>query len=257
MTKKVINTAIEEILVSNSPFEYAHLVKFERPFAEDSETSQFRTNANRYAYYTDGPRDISFDDGSVDQDGNSNGSQVYRANRILSLGGYSETTTPRATNMALTLSGEHLGTSIVLQGTFTNATFTATTELYKGEPLDFVELGFREGDKIKFTKSSGNFSTSVSTLTYIITGFTTDNSVITLATTGNDTDDTTTYPTDANTQVTLSLESEELSAITNEKIVSDLSNPSFLNREVFVHKVFIDPDTGDLEETQVFLYLEV
>ena len=246
MTKKVINTAIEEILVSNSPFEYAHLVKFERPFAEDSETSQFRTNANRYAYYTDGPRDISFDDGSVDHDGNSNGSQVYRANRILSLGNYSETTTPRATNMSLTLSGEHLGTSIVLQGTFTNATFTATTELYKGEPLDFVELGFREGDKIKFTKSSGNFSTSVSTLTYIITGFTTNNSVIALATTGNDADDTTTYPTDANTQVTLSLESGELSAITDEKIVSDLSNPSFLHREVFVHKVFIDPDTGDL-----------
>jgi hypothetical protein len=246
MAKKVINTAIEEILVSNSDFEYAHLVKFERAFKEDSTTSEFRTNANRYAYYTDGPRDISFDDGSVDQDGNSNGSQVYRANRILSLGSYSETTTPRATNMALTLAGEHLGTSIVLQGTFTSATFTATTEIYKGEPLDFVELGFREGDKIKFTKSSGNFSTSVSTLTYIITGFTTDNSVITLATTGNDTDDTTTYPTDANTQVTISLESDELNAITNEKIVSDLANPSFLNREVFIHKVFIDPDTGDL-----------
>jgi hypothetical protein len=246
MTKKVLNTDIEEILVSNSPFEYAHLVKFERPFKEDSTTSEFRTNANRYAYYTDGPRDISFNDGSFDHDGNSNGAQIYRANRILSLGSYSETTTPRATNMSLTLSGEHLGTSIVLQGTFTNATFTATTELYKGEPLDFVELGFREGDEIKFTKSSGNFSTGVSTLTYIITGFTTDNSVITLDTTGNDTDDTTTYPTDANTQVTLSLESGELGAITDEKIVSNLSNPSFLNREVFVHKVFIDPETGDL-----------
>ena len=246
MAKKSVNTAIEEILVSNSDFEYAHLVKFERPFAPDSETDKFRTNANRYAYYTDGPRDISFDDGSTDQDGNSNGSQVYRANRILNVGSYSETTTPRATNMSLTLAGEHLGTSIVLQGTFTNATFTATTEIYKGEPVDFVEEGFREGDKIKFTKSSGNFSTGVSTLTYIITGFTTNNTVITLATTGNDTDDTTTYPTDSNTQVTISLESDELSAITNERLVSTLTNPSFLNREVFIHKVFINPETGDL-----------
>ena len=246
MAKKSVNTAIEEVLVSNSDFEYAHLVKFERPFAPDSETDKFRTNANRYAYYTDGPRDISFDDGSTDQDGNSNGSQVYRANRILNVGGYSETTTPRATNMSLTLAGEHLGTSIVLQGTFTSATFTATTEIHKGEPVDFVEEGFREGDKIKFTKSSGNFSTGVSTLTYIITGFTTNNTVITLATTGNDTDDTTTYPTDSNTQVTISLESDELSAITNERLVSTLTNPSFLNREVFIHKVFIDPETGDL-----------
>ena len=246
MAKKTVNTAIEEILVSNSDFEYAHLVKFERPFAPDSVTDEFRTNANRYAYYTDGPRDISFDDGSTDQDGNSNGSQVYRANRILSVGSYSETTTPRATNMSLTFAGEHLGASIVLQGTFTNATFTATTEIYKGEPVDFVEEGFREGDKIKFTKSSGNFSTGVSTLIYVITGFTTNNTVITLATTGNDTDDDTTYPTDSNTQVTLSLESDELNAVTNERLVSTLTNPSFLNREVFIHKVFIDPETGDL-----------
>ena len=246
MAKKSINTAIEQILVSNSDFEYAHLVKFERPFAPDSQTDKFRTNANRYAYYTDGPRDISFDDGSTDQDGNSNSSQVYRANRILNVGSYSETTTPRATNMSLTFAGEHLGTSVVLNGTFTNGVFTATTEIYKGEPVDFVEEGFREGDKIKFTKSSGNFSTGVSTLTYIITGFTTNNTVITLTPTGNDTDDTITYPTDSNTQVTISLESDELSAITNERLVSTLANPSFLNREVFIHKVFIDPETGDL-----------
>ena len=70
MAKKTISSALETALVANEPFEYAHLVKFERPFAPDSETDKFRTNANRYAYYTDGPRDISFDDGSTDQDGN-------------------------------------------------------------------------------------------------------------------------------------------------------------------------------------------
>ena len=32
MTKRAVPTAIEEILVSNEPFEYAHLIKFERPF---------------------------------------------------------------------------------------------------------------------------------------------------------------------------------------------------------------------------------
>ena len=69
MAKKSVNTAIEEVLVSNSDFEYAHLVKFERPFAPDSETDKFRTNANRYAYYTDGPRDISFDDGFLCRNG--------------------------------------------------------------------------------------------------------------------------------------------------------------------------------------------
>ena len=37
MTKRSINTSIEELLVSNSEFEYAHLIKFERPFAKDPE----------------------------------------------------------------------------------------------------------------------------------------------------------------------------------------------------------------------------
>jgi len=102
MTKRILNTAIEEILVSNEPLEYAHVVKFERPSLPDPDvTKLFRTNANRYAYFTDASRDISFNDGSVDHDGNANGSQVYRANRVESLGSYSETTTPRATSMSL------------------------------------------------------------------------------------------------------------------------------------------------------------
>ena len=77
--KKSINSDIETLLVSNGEFEYAHLIKFERPNAPDN--LQFRTNANRYAYFTDAARDISFDDASIDHDGNANGAQIYRANR--------------------------------------------------------------------------------------------------------------------------------------------------------------------------------
>ena len=80
MTKRSINTSIEEVLVSNESFEYAHLIKFERPFKKDPDSPDFRTNANRYAYFTDASRDISFNDASTDQDAASNGSQVYRAN---------------------------------------------------------------------------------------------------------------------------------------------------------------------------------
>ena len=42
--KKSINSDIETLLVSNGEFEYAHLIKFERPNAPDN--LQFRTNAN-------------------------------------------------------------------------------------------------------------------------------------------------------------------------------------------------------------------
>ena len=103
--KKDINTDIETVLVSNTPFEYAHLIKFERPNKPDN--LGFRTNANRYAYFTDASRDISFDDASTDQDGNANGAQIYRANRVKSLGSYSETIQAKSTTMNLVLGAEH------------------------------------------------------------------------------------------------------------------------------------------------------
>ena len=128
MTKRSINTSIEEVLVSNESFEYAHLIKFERPFKKDPDSPDFRTNANRYAYFTDASRDISFNDASTDHDGNSNGSQVYRANRVKSIGSYSETTSPRATNMALTISGDHLGTSLSVTGAVSYTHLTLPTK---------------------------------------------------------------------------------------------------------------------------------
>ena len=247
MTKRNVNTSIEEVLVSNEPFEYAHLIKFERPFQKDPDSPDFRTNANRYAYFTDASRDISFNDASTDHDGNSNGSQVYRANRVKSVGTYSETTSPRATNMALVLSGDHLGTSISVTGDFSSGAFALDTTFYEGDTIDLVEQGFREGDKIKITKNSGTFSTGVNNVTYIITGFSNSNKTLALALTGNDSDDTTTYPTDTNVDVSISLESEEIKALFNDKATLSLANPSFLNREVFIHKVFIDPETGDIQ----------
>ena len=68
MAERSINAAIKSKLVANEPFQYAHLVKFERPF--DPKDGEFRTDTNRYAYYTDAAHDITFS-------GN-----IYRANRI-------------------------------------------------------------------------------------------------------------------------------------------------------------------------------
>ena len=278
MAKRNVPTAIEEVLVSNQPFEYAHLIKFERPFKKNAYEDNFRTNANRYAYFTDASRDISFNDGSIDHDGNANGSQVYRANRVRQVGQYSETTAPRATAVSLILSGEHLATSVSVIGDFSNGQFALDTTFYNGDIIDLVEEGFREGDKIKITKNLGNFTgvnknipqgtspeTYVSTVqnnvTYIITGFSNSNRTIALATTGNDTEsyqeggDTTAYPSDTNTAVSIELLSEELRGGLTDKGTDLLANPSFLNREVFIHKIFIDSETGDLlGNTSILLF---
>lgn len=243
MAKRSINSNIETHLINNEAFEYAHLIKFERPFAPD-EDGKYRTNANRYVYLTDGSRDISFNDGSTDHDGNSNGSQIYRANRVESLGSYQETIEARATNMALVLSAESLGLSVSVSGSFSGSTFVVSTALLNGYPTDLVEEGFREGDKIKITKNSGTFSTSNAEETFIITAFSNSNKTITLARTGADSDDSA-IPTNTSIDVTISLDSEELSSATLPRGTT-ASNPSFLNREVFIHKVFIDPDDGSI-----------
>ena len=153
MAERSINAAIKSKLVANEPFQYAHLVKFERPF--DPKDGEFRTNANRYAYYTDAAHDITFS-------GNT-----YRADRITSIGSYSETTTARATTMNLTLAAEDLGAKVVVTGAITVATvdsvvtgtFTPSATVIDGEPLDFVEKGFKEGDKLLFTltQTAGSF----------------------------------------------------------------------------------------------------
>ena len=247
MAKKAVPTAIEELLVSNAPFEYAHLVKFERPFKPDPDTLEFRTNANRYAYFTDASRDISFNDGTIDHDGFSNGAQIYRANRVKSIGSYSETTSPRATNMSLVLSGEHLGTSISITGDFSSNSFTVNSTFHNdADSTDLVDFGFREGDKITITKNSGNFSNGSNSVSYIIASFATDNRKMVFETTGNDTDDSQSYPTDTSVSVTITLDSGELTSILDEKVITSLVNPTFLNREVFIHKVFIDPETGNI-----------
>ena len=52
-------------------------------------------------------------------------------------------------------------------------------------------------------------------------------------------------PTDSSVAVSISLDSEELKSATLPR-GTNATNPSFLNREVFIHKVFIDPDDGSI-----------
>ena len=161
-TEKTINNTIRTNLLSNEDFVYAHLVKFERPFTKKADGT-YPTDDSRYGYYTDGSHDIVF------------GGNTYYANRILSVGNYSETTQARASAMSLTLAGEDLKPAISVAGSIsTSGVFTPTSTVYEGYPLDFVERGFKEGDEISFTYSS-------TTLTYKISSFTSNNTVLNLA----------------------------------------------------------------------------
>ena len=238
MAERSINAAIKSKLVANEPFQYAHLVKFERPF--DPKDGEFRTNANRYAYYTDAAHDITFS-------GNT-----YRADRITSIGSYSETTTARATTMNLTLAAEDLGAKVVVAGSISasGATFTPSSTVIDGEPLDFVEKGFKAGDKVKLTTSGG------ASVVHIITSFSSNNTVLGLAVTGADSDDD--ALADGTSTYTITLESDELTAVLQDRGITvdstAAASPNFLNRKVEIHKVFIEPDTGVLIGTSILVF---
>ena len=78
MTKRALPSALETALINNEPFDYAHLIKFERPF--NPFQGEFRENENRFVYLTDGARDIEYK------------GDTYNAHQLLTIGNYSETT---------------------------------------------------------------------------------------------------------------------------------------------------------------------
>ena len=230
-TEKTINSTIRANLLSNEDFVYAHLVKFERPFAKKADGT-YPTDTNAYAYYTDGSHDIVYD-------GNT-----YYANRVLSVGNYSETTQARASAMSLTLAGEDIKPAIDVPGSIsTSGVFTPTSTIYEGYPLDFVERGFKEGDEISFTHDT------TTTLTYRITSFTTNNTVLNLAVLGVSPDIINAFPSSTLTKTfTIKLESDELTAPLQDRGITlsgtAAASPNFINRTVLIDKIFIDPETG-------------
>ena len=76
------NPTLLQALHNNTPFVYAHLIKFEKPNKDTFKISKnsFKSKkADNYAYITDAGYDISFDDGSRDYKGTANGVQNYVA----------------------------------------------------------------------------------------------------------------------------------------------------------------------------------
>ena len=230
MAKRSIPTNIEKLLVSNEPFEYAHLVKFERPF--DPKDGVFRNNEKRYVYLTDGPRDVEYH------------GITYVANRLVTVGGYSETTEARATNMSLTLAGEPVGLTYTVTAALSSSgsvgTLTGNTNTnVDGHVIDFVEAGFIEGDAVKVEKANGTaFSDGDTSKVFVIKQFTNENRTFTFERTGDDDDDSA-FITLSNTSLKLTLDSAEIKGPLND---SGSTAPSFLNREVFIYKVFFDAD---------------
>jgi len=249
MSERVLNAATKKRLINNEPFAYAHLIKYERPRKIPFISSIVNTDAARYSYITDAAFNISFDDGTSDMAGNSNGAQTYVANKVFSVGGYQEATDPKATAMTLTLAAEGLFNSITNSSiTMSNSNGTITVP----SSINLIEEGFREGDKILITGGTNSGKTAV------ITGIKTNGTVMTVnkvlapntATFFglSDTDlfkNSTITDQSSGTSITIKIDSDEIKGPLIE-LDNQSSLKSYHNREVFVYKVFLDPNDNSI-----------
>lgn len=238
MTRSV-NPALQYALVNNTPFKYAHLIKFERPSKPDDLTGLVSTSKQRYTYLTDASINISFDDESTSLDGVPNGSQVYLANKVLKVGSVQEQTKATPGQTSITIDGNALGAKLISSVTISEVS-TGVWDIAFQAPAtldDVLEEGFREGDKVTIIISSTNYPVNIA-------AFRSNN---TLRVTKIDTD----LPT-GSVSATLALSSEEVISILLNK--NDSNYASFINREVYIYRAYFNAETHQIIGTPINLF---
>ncbi len=220
ITKRPVSTALENLLVNNEPFQYAHLIKFERPSRPDSLSGLVSTSKQRYTYLTDASVNVTFDDGSADLQGVLNGTQTYLANKVLKVGAIQEQTKAATSQTSLSIDGNALGASLVATITITLVS-AGTWDLLFQAPVtteDILDEGFREGDKITINGTAVNIQAFRANNTIRVTKIDTDLSTGTLL------------------NAPIKLASEEVISILLNKNAADYA--SFINREVYIYRAY-------------------
>ena len=225
MAIRPLDAALKTSLLNEEEFVYAHLVKFEKGIK--TTTGESGKGPNSYAYITDGSFDMVFNDGSVDAEGNANGPQTYIANKLLAVGSISEKTHASASSLTLNIAANALNTTLATNITNTTSTITA--------PVDLVEAGFSEGDKIQLV--FGNTSEENHNDYFRIDSFTNDNKTAVVTASG-----TALISSASLRAVTIRFASEEVIGPLQAK--DDPGYATYINRDVFIYKAHIDPNTG-------------
>ena len=217
LSERDVHFEVRELLMSGDPFQYAHLIKFERPSRPDELSGRISTSAQRYTYLTDASRDVVFDDRSKDLNGGFNGPQTYIANKVLGVSNVQEAIEAKADNCTLTLDGNGIGGATTEEVTITQVGSRSWDIKWKS---DLVLKGFREGDKITLSGDrTGAFN---------IHTFRNDN-VTRVTKIDEDLE-----PGVAT--ITAILDSEEIKSILLNKNAD--SYASFINREVFIYRAY-------------------
>lgn len=236
--ERPVNPALKTLLVDNKPHQYAHLIKFERPSKAEPHTGVVSTSAERYTYITDASRNVRFNDGSTDLQGNPNGEQIYIANKVLKVGSIQETTEATAGSTNIELDGNAVG-AIAEEYVEITSVNSTTWDIKWPEFVYPVLNGFREGDKVAL-----KYDTVTDEIIQVnIHSFRADNVVRVTKIDQN----VLTTPSD---YLIMTLSSEEILSILLDKNTADYA--SFINREVFIYRAYFVDGTVVGEPILVF-----
>ena len=164
----------------------------------------------------------------------------------MKVGSINETTEAKATNLGLDISSIALGASYSSASSDgitlvkDNSSFTVTLELQGSNVDSWLDRGFSEGDKITIV-STANATWNISVT---IDSFSVNDKKITGTIVGKDTaipSSDITNETSAGA-VTVNLSTDEVAAILNDP--NDTTYAGYINREVSIYKVHINPNTG-------------
>ena len=236
MSTKALGADLTTSLLSEDPFLYAHLVKFEK--VTERADGQIAEKASDYSYITDASFNISYDDNSSSLAGATNGAQTYIAGRLTKVGTVSETTEAKVSNVSLTVSSIGLSSAVVGSSTnkitIANSAGAGCTVKMIDQVESWVELGFAEGDEIKIASAN---DTDNNGMTLVISRFTSNNY-----------DAVCIHPSRlpvnkaGQNDYNISLETVEVTSILDDPTSSTYNG--YINREVSIWKAHIDPDTG-------------
>ena len=234
------NDAITDALLTGEEHIFCHLVKFERPVSQDI------SDASGFAYFTDGPYDISFDDGAVNVFGENFGTQKYIARTLKKVGTIKEGVEAKATSTSITLGTANLGTQATARLLFESTSETSATIT---SSKDFLDMGFSIGDRIliNFSESAltGGTQKKNNNQYVVLEGLASNNLVASVSVPLNSViEDFTHVIEDSTADYTLSIANPELSAFVDATETTTFTN--YINRDVIIYRAMLNPSTGSI-----------
>jgi len=222
---KPLKNDLKRAFEQNVPLTYAHLIKFERPRKSAGIFGVSSSEEFDYTYLTDAGHDISAYVGGT--------AATYIANKITKVGGTNETIKAKASSTTIVLDSSSLDAHVTSPIITASPVTVGSNGSLISTNTNFVDEGFREGDKISLLGPSSQIDyVRINTFTNEGLGF---KFTALEAYSGSNTTD---YSSTTTLQH-ITLVSEELTSLTDVSDRGSQSYSNYINREIYIYKVFI------------------